>query len=115
MAPKIDMTPTQVHQLGHAATDVADTPLTKASKAMSEGYDHEGTAKLNGFLTKSSLDTALIIWDANASYDVTTIRSMGSKLHMSANAIVHGDNHGVDEFKYVPVVYQPHHGYQEMQ
>lgn len=115
MAPKIDISPADVRSMGNTAQEVADTPLTKASKEMSDAYDDQGQAKLGGFKSKDSLDTMTLMWDANTSCDVTNIKSVGDKLHASANAIVHGDNHSVDQFKPVPVVYLPHHGYQEMQ
>lgn len=107
---KIEMTPALVHRMGHDATGIADGPLTHASRKMSDAYDDQSRVKLNGFKSKDSIDSVVLVWDANASTDVTNIKSVGDKLRASANAIVHGDNHSVDEFKPVPVVYTPHHG-----
>lgn len=105
---RIDITPPEVHRLGDVALDVAHGPLTDAKKAMSEGYNYSSAPRLNGFQTKASLEDALFTWSSNTEYDVGMIGSTGGKLHQTANAIVHGDNHNVDEFKPIPQVHDPH-------
>lgn len=103
----IDITPAQVHAMGHTAETVASTSLTTVRKKLNAADEDKGGAKLGGFESETWLGIFVSIWACKADRDVTNIDSVGGKLHSSANAAANGDGKGVDEFAYVPPVY-PH-------
>lgn len=113
MAPRIDITPAHVHEMGGVAHHTADTPLTNAERALDSGCEHRSAARLDWFLTNASLERMLLFAGATARADVTNIRSVGDKLHATANVIVHGDEQHVDEFRPMPM--GDHPGHRELQ
>lgn len=95
---KVDMDTARVRKMGNDARGIADHPLTKAKKAMNAIDDDLPDAKLNDFETAGSFNYLLPVWQATAESDVTNIRSVGDKLHTSANAVESGDTDSADTF-----------------
>lgn len=95
---KFHMDTASVRQMGDAARHVADTSLKAAKHDVDEGYDHYAKAKLHGFETNHMVKYLLNDWIIEAKDDITNVRSVGDRLHASANAVAHGDDMSVDEF-----------------
>lgn len=110
MAPHIDIATAQVRAMGDQSRHTADSPLTNAERALDGGSEHRSAARLDWFLTNASLERMLLFAGATARADVTNIRSVGDKLHATADAIARGDEQSVDEFRPVPIVDHAGHG-----
>lgn len=100
--------PSAVRSVGGKARHIGDTTVHFAAKSLTTGEQDEGGAHLNGFVTKTGLDSVFSWWQPAASGLSDNVSSTGDKLVSTANIYESTDNANVDQFRFIPWGKRPH-------
>lgn len=100
--------PAAVRSVGGKAQHIGDTTVSFAAKSLTTAERDEGGAHLQGFTSKTGLNSVFTWWQPASSGLSTNVSSTGDKLISTANIYESTDNANVDQFRFIPWEKRPH-------